>query len=316
MTDYYKILGLQKTATPEDIKKAYRKLALKFHPDKNDGDLYFENMFKQILQAYEVLNETEKRTKYDNEFEKWFENKNSYDSTPAIEFFTCDKNIIYSEELIKFTWKVKNADFIVIKPFGKVTQSGSKTYQFRTLKGEEISVELEATNSQSGKIVRRILRLKIIPSKPKVQNQTNPKIILDKKSHSDSANYRNDEKNKINNNSGKERFFSLNGRLRRKVFLIRFLFLFFLPFLIPIFTPSNEVAKEIGAINYFLLTILIISYSIILIQSKKRLNDLNATGWFILLYFIPYVNFIFLLYLFYEEGTFGVNKYGNDPKEF
>jgi len=46
MTDYYKVLGLEKSASQEEIKKAYRKLSMKFHPDKNDGDIFFENMFK------------------------------------------------------------------------------------------------------------------------------------------------------------------------------------------------------------------------------------------------------------------------------
>jgi len=63
--DYYEILEVLKTATPEEIKKAYRKQALKFHPDKNPGDKASEENFKEAAEAYEVLSDAEKRRKYD-----------------------------------------------------------------------------------------------------------------------------------------------------------------------------------------------------------------------------------------------------------
>ncbi|MBC9913442.1 DnaJ C-terminal domain-containing protein [Chitinophaga varians] len=63
--DYYKILGVEKAATAEQIKKAYRKLAVKYHPDKNQGDKAAEDKFKEINEAYEVLSDAEKRKKYD-----------------------------------------------------------------------------------------------------------------------------------------------------------------------------------------------------------------------------------------------------------
>ncbi len=63
--DYYKILGIDKKATQEDIKKAYRKLAVKYHPDKNKGTKASEEKFKEIAEAHEVLGEPDKRKKYD-----------------------------------------------------------------------------------------------------------------------------------------------------------------------------------------------------------------------------------------------------------
>jgi molecular chaperone DnaJ len=63
MKDYYRILEVEKNATDEEIKKSYRKLALKYHPDKSPGT---EDKFKEVAEAYEVLSNSEKRRKYDN----------------------------------------------------------------------------------------------------------------------------------------------------------------------------------------------------------------------------------------------------------
>ena len=63
--DFYEILGVAKTATAEEIKKAYRKLAIKYHPDRNPGDTAAEEKFKEISNAYEVLSDTAKRQRYD-----------------------------------------------------------------------------------------------------------------------------------------------------------------------------------------------------------------------------------------------------------
>lgn len=63
--DYYEILGVPRTATEEEIKKAYRKLAVQYHPDKNPGNKEAEEKFKEINEAYEVLSDKEKRARYD-----------------------------------------------------------------------------------------------------------------------------------------------------------------------------------------------------------------------------------------------------------
>jgi curved DNA-binding protein len=69
--DYYKILGIERNASADDIKRAYRKLAIKYHPDKNPNNKASEEKFKEINEANEVLGDPEKRKKYDQLGESW-----------------------------------------------------------------------------------------------------------------------------------------------------------------------------------------------------------------------------------------------------
>ncbi len=59
--DYYAVLGVSKTATADELKKAYRKLAIKYHPDKNPGDKEAEEKFKEAAEAYDILSNPEDR---------------------------------------------------------------------------------------------------------------------------------------------------------------------------------------------------------------------------------------------------------------
>ena len=63
--DYYEVLGVAKNATAEEIKKAYRKKAIQYHPDKNPGNKEAEEKFKEAAEAYEVLSDADKRARYD-----------------------------------------------------------------------------------------------------------------------------------------------------------------------------------------------------------------------------------------------------------
>ncbi len=63
--DLYKVLGVDRKATPEEIKKAYRKLARQYHPDRNPGDEKAEERFKEISAAYDILGDADKRKQYD-----------------------------------------------------------------------------------------------------------------------------------------------------------------------------------------------------------------------------------------------------------
>ena len=78
--DYYNILGVSRSSSADAIKKKFRKLALKYHPDRNPGDKKAEAKFKEITEAYEVLSDSEKRTKYDQFGQYW---QHAGSSTPG-----------------------------------------------------------------------------------------------------------------------------------------------------------------------------------------------------------------------------------------
>jgi curved DNA-binding protein CbpA len=72
MKNYYQTLGIKRDASNEVLKKAYRKLVQKFHPDKNDGDKYFENRFIEVQEAYEILSDPYEKAKYDTKYDFFF----------------------------------------------------------------------------------------------------------------------------------------------------------------------------------------------------------------------------------------------------
>jgi molecular chaperone DnaJ len=83
--DYYKILEINPTATPADIKKSYRRLALQYHPDKNFGNQLFEAKFKDIIEAYKVLSDARQREEYNrtrNQYSQPEKKKAEQHSTP------------------------------------------------------------------------------------------------------------------------------------------------------------------------------------------------------------------------------------------
>lgn len=169
-TDYYKILGVNKNATDSEIKKAYRKLAMKYHPDHAKGDKDAEAKFKEISEAYAVLNDKEKRKQYDTFGSTGFRQRYSqedifrgFDFTDILkEFGFGDKNFFTSRggDGIKFSFggetpfgnqarqrqtRIKGSDFVYELPLTlqEVATGTSKTIQFnRAGHTEKITVKI------------------------------------------------------------------------------------------------------------------------------------------------------------------------------
>lgn len=140
MEDLYTILGVERTATADQIKKAYRELAMKYHPDRNPGDVVAEEKFKKISSAYSVLGDETKRKQYDmygsadnasnttysgnyqgyggyyqgNPFEEWFKNAQNYNRNSQYEYETSNKNYEEPTKLKAFGKLVSSLVSIII----------------------------------------------------------------------------------------------------------------------------------------------------------------------------------------------------------
>lgn len=144
--DYYEVLGVAKTSTPEEIKKAYRKLALKFHPDKNQGNKEAEEKFKQISEAYAVLSDKDKRQQYDTYGAEGFQQRYSQEDI----FRGADLGDILREFGINFGGGGGRASFRTARgggdPFSAFFQQGQGGFggfqQGPPPKGQDLALEL------------------------------------------------------------------------------------------------------------------------------------------------------------------------------
>lgn len=160
MKDYYYILGIKENASLEDIKKAYRKLSLKFHPDKNEGDEFFTEQFKKIQEAYETLSDTAKRAKYDREKNNTNTSNYATNFQPKIDYFRTNKNEFEFGEEVTFSWRTINANKVTLYPFGVVEPIGQKTYKINNFKEPSLSFKLIAENTNISKTVENSLSIK------------------------------------------------------------------------------------------------------------------------------------------------------------
>jgi curved DNA-binding protein CbpA len=152
--DYHYILGVSKDSGPEVIKAAYIKLALKFHPDKNAGDKYFEDRFKDIQEAYEALINNPSKVEFEDKGFKEGKKSADFNSVypPSIEYFAVDKKRANLGDRIHLRWKVWHADIIQISCLEDL-QSNIGSANFHIPKdGDEMhfNVDLLAMNSITG----------------------------------------------------------------------------------------------------------------------------------------------------------------------
>lgn len=166
MKDYYYILGVKSNSTEKEIKSAYRKLSLKFHPDKNEGDKFFEERFKEINEAYEILGDIQKRKEYDSNSQSKTENEYSYNQEPPepeIVFFRVNKSSIKKGEILEVSWETKFANSIKILPFGVLEASGTKRFK---INGDD-SFQCKILASNGNKVVSKEISITVTKIQPK-----------------------------------------------------------------------------------------------------------------------------------------------------
>ena len=142
--DYYKILGVQKSASNEDIKKAYRKLAMKYHPDHTKGDKAAEEKFKKISEAYAVLSDKEKRKEYDTFGAEGFRQRFSQeDIFRGFDFSDIFSDLGFGGNF--FSGRGRGRGGGMRFNFGGGSPFGSQTQQQASMKGSDLVYELPLT---------------------------------------------------------------------------------------------------------------------------------------------------------------------------
>lgn len=146
MKDYYYFLGISNDASEEDIKKAYRKLSLKYHPDKNENDTFFADRFREIQEAYETLSDKSRRYAYDQNLES-HQKSFRYTVPPSIKTFSANKIHAKKGEEIIITWQTQNADVVKVLPFGLEKAYGERAFKITEFRDGKFQILLHATNS-------------------------------------------------------------------------------------------------------------------------------------------------------------------------
>ena len=127
--DYYKLLNISKNATNDDIKKAYRKLAIKWHPDKNNNSKESEEMFKKIAEAYSVLSDNNKRQQYDLRSHGSSDNGLVFDFDSAEQLFSN----IFNSPIYSFNFNEDNFNVYDIPSYSRTYSTSTTTINGKTV---------------------------------------------------------------------------------------------------------------------------------------------------------------------------------------
>ncbi|MGH9881253.1 MAG: DnaJ C-terminal domain-containing protein [Pyrinomonadaceae bacterium] len=165
--DYYEVLGLSRSASGDEVKTAYRKLARKFHPDLNPGDKAAEERFKELQEAYDVLSDAENKKLYDEYGENWRAVKQGGGTPPpgAQGFRTGSRSQAGGFDFSDFDFggfgSAGGAD-IFEEMFGRARRGRGR----RTGRGQDVEAEIELTLEEAHRGVRRTLQMQVAETCP------------------------------------------------------------------------------------------------------------------------------------------------------
>ncbi|WGH26134.1 MAG: DnaJ domain-containing protein [Candidatus Shikimatogenerans bostrichidophilus] len=160
MKDYYDILGVSKNSSLNDIKKAYRKLAIKYHPDKNPNNKIAEEKFKEAAEAYSVLSDSSKREKYDQFGFSEFNNDNNYYS----------KTNINVDDIFTNFGDIFNDEFEGFTEFNLNTNTKKK----KKIKGNNLRIKIKLTLEEIYKGIEKKIKVKRMKVSPGIKYKNCP----------------------------------------------------------------------------------------------------------------------------------------------
>lgn len=164
--DYYEVLGVGKNATSDELKKAYRKLAIKYHPDKNPGDKEAEEKFKEAAEAYDVLSNPDKKARYDQFGHAGMSGAGGYGGASGFGDF--DINDIFSS--------VFGHGFSGFGGFGGFGGGGSRggSRQAAAVRGDNLRIRVKVTLEEIAKGVEKTIKLERMVASPDTTYKTCP----------------------------------------------------------------------------------------------------------------------------------------------
>lgn len=169
MKDYYYFLGIAQDASDDEIRKAYRKLSLKYHPDKNPQDSFFENRFREVQEAYDQLIDPEKRRFYDSQLMAAPSIVRTT-NPPVIRSLSSNKIRVKKGDEIILNWETLNADLVKILPFGLEKTSGERSFKINEFKDGKFHAVLQATNTFTRQsVVKGITFVEVFDTETEVQ---------------------------------------------------------------------------------------------------------------------------------------------------
>lgn len=191
MKDYYYFLGITPNATAEEIKKAYRKLSLKYHPDKNGNDVFFADRFREIQEAYDILINEDSRAIYNQRFARFQKNNKSL-LPPKIGSFNADKIRVQKGDEITLHWLTYDADVVKILPFGLEKLQGERKFRITEFSSDgTFHILLHATNSYLNKTVVKGITIREVDVNIQYseKKQNSPYVNITKKEKKEVDNY-------------------------------------------------------------------------------------------------------------------------------
>ena len=303
MRSYYAILEVNPSASSDEIKKAFRRLSKRYHPDMNQGNTTYQQLLFEVIKAYEVLGNEIERKAYDLSLLRSQSSTSSHQTQtarpaqpttdyykPEIVNFSCNQTYFFMGDWLEISWDCKQADVIRIYPLGYMDElRGKVIYRVKELDAKYLSFELTATNRYSSEVVKQHIHLNNGVYMTFTEDDLKEKI-----------NYQNPHHWSMG-------FLAPLGRSSRKDFGLRVALLTFLFLLAFFYQPYFDVEGTYS----FICTVLIY---VLIICSARRLHDVNRHGILSLLLLIPLLNIAVLLILLLLKGEDLPNKHGRKPK--
>lgn len=264
MKNYYHLLGLKPEADLIEIKKAYKKLAIKFHPDKNDGDDFFKERFQDIQEAFKVLSDSQLKDDYDKKLFGY--DKNLFESNLPVVTLKVNKKIVEKGDDVIFKWSTKHVERIEIFTNNKVIEELNQNGQIAF--NQYYNTNYRFVFHGNGQQITKIVEVKIIENAQKTSNFT---TLNDSKSSADNQIF---VQNNIDNGKKKKTFGQLLSIIIGSIVLSIMLTAFLL-IIDDDLLKTNLLSTQDGKVNFLYWSVFAIIFIVSFFIFNSMIDDEN-----------------------------------------